>query len=578
MRVSPWILAFCALAAGMASGAVVPDGKAAVAEMVIGKVDLIKAAGDTSALAQGQALDFGDRIASGIDGRVALRLANRSSARLAPNSEMSFKDPAQRKGTFIGLVKGWARFLVGSRLPGEAFEVSTDNAVAAVKGTDLEVGIEDNGSTYACVYSSEHHPALNFGDPNGTNGINLDAGQGATFDGLKFNQFQDLGPNGQPNGDRYHGLPTPGPTGDQSDANPNPNPSPNPSPVVQGNGDKLGDAIQGAVNQLNQDLQASGNQDNQDRNSDLASGRVGIDRFGYPVRMSNNLIRTAPDTVVLSTLSERTAGPNQGVTSASLTTQFNQVLPTDWLDVLKLSLTSPSNMDSKGSPIWWQIQNVFTAANPGGDNLVLTTLYSAPYLNVNAALTQDYIQDLWAYTPQVGLPSLRSAASVAPIELSDHLYYEVVSSNPNAATGILATDAALLANPTAGGSASPRGSFTEVTTQLAGGINLSFVDNFTGTQSSIISSSFSQTFHILDGQGNLQPLPGSVQSQLDAKTFGGIDALNFIGVDRSLNIETGFDVSGFFKKPIDLLVMPEIFDGFGGVLPIFSQPLCNSCG
>jgi hypothetical protein len=340
----------------------------------------------------------------------------------------------------------------------------------------------------------------------------------------------------------------------------------------------LDTAIQGAMNQLGQDLKADNNWETQDRNNDLASGRVGVDRFGNQVRMSNNLIRTAPDTVVLSTLSQRTTGPNQGVTSASLTTQYNQALPdSNWLGVVKLALTDPANLDNKGSPIWWQIQSVFTAANPVGDSLVLTTLYSNPYLNVNAAFTQDYIQDLWAYSIQTGLPSLRSAAPRATFQTSEELYYNVVTSNPGAETGILSTDAGLLANPTVGGSASSQVSFTEVTSQLGGGIQLAYVANFFGTQNTI-SSSFTQTFHILDGQGNLQPLPSSVQSQLDGKTFGGIDSLNFIGVDRSLNIETSFDVPGFFKQPIDLLVMPEIFDGMGGVLPIFTQPQCNSCG
>ena len=575
MRVSTWIFAFCALAAGMASAAVVPvpDGKAAVAEMVIGKVDLTNAVGETSALAKGQVLDFGDKIASGVDGRVALRLANRSTARLAPNSEMSFKDPGKRNGTFIGLVKGWARFLVGARAPGEAFEVTTDNAVAAVKGTDLEVGIEDNGSTYACVYNSEHHPALNFGDPNGSNGIDLDAGQGATFDGTNFDQFKDLGPSGQPGGDRYHGLPDPGTGGDQGDANPNPGPN-----AGGDQHDKLEAAVAGALDQLGQDIQVSTNQDNQDRNNDLASGRVGVDRFGYQVRMSNNLIRTAPNTVVLSTLSERTAGPNQGVTSASLSTTYNQALPEDWLGVLKLSLTSPSNLDVNGSPIWWQTQNVFTAANPVGDNLVLTTLLSAPYLNFNSAFTQDYIQDLWAYTPMVGLGALHTAGSLVAAQSSEELFYNVHSAQASLATGNISTDAALLASPQSGSSAYDGVYYYSSAAPLGGGVTLSYNNtSFSSTGGFIYYPTYTQTFHILDGAGNLQPIPSYITASFSGFNNGGFGPIDFLGVDRSLNIETSIDVPGFFKQPIDLLVMPELFDGMGGILPIFTQPGCN-CG
>ncbi|HTB34187.1 MAG TPA: FecR family protein, partial [bacterium] len=137
MRTFYWILACLALAAGLSAAATVPAGKAAVVEMVLGKASLVAADGTTTDLAKDQALSYGDKIVSGADGRVALRLASRATARIAPNSEMTFQDPGQRKGTFLNLVKGWARFLVGNREPGEAFQVSTDNAVAAVKGTDL---------------------------------------------------------------------------------------------------------------------------------------------------------------------------------------------------------------------------------------------------------------------------------------------------------------------------------------------------------------------------------------------------------------------------------------------------------
>jgi hypothetical protein len=577
MRFAIWILACLTLAAGLTAAVVVPAGKAAVAEMVIGKVDLVGADGGSTALSKDQALDFGDRIVCGSDGRVLLQLASRASARMAPNSEMSFQDPAKRNGTFLNLVKGWARFLVGQRDPGEAFEVSTDNAVAAVKGTDLEVGVEDNGSTFACVYSSEHHPALSFGPPGGTNNIDLNPGQGATFDGANFNQFHDLGPAGQPNGDRYKGLPTPGPTGDQGDNNPNPNPSPNATPPPQDGHNNLDNAIQGAVNQLGQDLQASNNQDNQDRNNDLASGRVGVDRFGYQVRMSNNLIRTAPDTVVLSTLSERTAGPNQGVTSASVSTQYNQVLPEDWIDVIKLSLTDPANLN-RGLPIWWQIQSVFTAANPVGDSLVLTTLFSNPYLNANAALTQDYVQDLWAYSFRTGLPSLRNAAALAQFQVSEELYYDVYSAN--SATGNFATDTAALQNPVVGGSPTSQGYYGTTVSPLDGGVTINNYASFfiNANNATTYYPVFTQTFHILDGAGNLQPIPSQITASFGTFSAGGFGSLDFLGVDRSLNIETSLNVPTFFKQPIDLLIMPEIYDGMGGVLPIPIQPVCYNCG
>lgn len=213
MRTLFWLFACCAVAAGLAADTPVPAGKAAVAEVVFGTVNLVNAAGDSSALATGQALDYGDRIVSASDGRVLLRLASRASARLAPNSEMSFQDPGQRNGTFISLVKGWARFLVGARAPGEAFEVNTDNAVAAVKGTDMEVGIEDNGSTYACVYSSDHSPALSFGNPNGGRGSSSIRAKAPPSTATTSSSSRTWARRGNPTATATKACPTPPPRG-----------------------------------------------------------------------------------------------------------------------------------------------------------------------------------------------------------------------------------------------------------------------------------------------------------------------------------------------------------------------------
>jgi hypothetical protein len=90
----------------------------------------------------GEPLVTGDRVRTGADSSLHLLLADGSSVVLGPNSEAtldSLGDGKEGSETFVGLVNGLVNAMVEHLKPGARFEINTDNAVAAVKGTDFEV-------------------------------------------------------------------------------------------------------------------------------------------------------------------------------------------------------------------------------------------------------------------------------------------------------------------------------------------------------------------------------------------------------------------------------------------------------
>jgi ferric-dicitrate binding protein FerR (iron transport regulator) len=194
--------------ASAAAAADLPDGQAAVAEKALGPVQCVLGHGRLRPVKDGRVFFFGDRVVTGEGGRVLLRLPNGAVLRLAPNSDLAFRDPVGAS-TYLGLLKGWARCLVGRRPEGAEFEVQTDNAVAAVKGTDMEVGKRADGSTYACVYASDHKPALELRDLSGSAKVGVGAGEGATDQGGVISTFQLSNADRKKDAARFQGLPEP---------------------------------------------------------------------------------------------------------------------------------------------------------------------------------------------------------------------------------------------------------------------------------------------------------------------------------------------------------------------------------
>lgn len=90
----------------------------------------------------GQLLGPGDRVRTGENGALQLALADGSSLALGPNTELTLQDlgpGGENSRTTIQLLRGLMNAIVEPLAPSGRFEILSDNAVVAVKGTDFEV-------------------------------------------------------------------------------------------------------------------------------------------------------------------------------------------------------------------------------------------------------------------------------------------------------------------------------------------------------------------------------------------------------------------------------------------------------
>jgi hypothetical protein len=567
---------------GIARAVDVPPGKAAVAEAVIGKAQVFKG-GALKALALhvGDALDFGDRVATGENGRIFLRLANLSVSRLAANTEMTLDAAGKRQGTFLTLVKGWARFLVGQRAPGDAFEVGVANAVAAVKGTDWEAG-SDGGEGHVYVYDSEHQPALSYSDPNGGQGVDLDPGQGADFNGSLFTKIDALDKSlrDDPNG-RYLGLPVP-----DGQQNAVPQDDKAPQALIDLH-QLLSDSIQKSLADAQHDLDQDQQQTKTEQKDLKAAGRYAIDSGGYGVQISCLARLNDARTTEVDVANTRASGPNMGTSFASEIATWNADLPGNWGDVMRLGLNDPSNIDpNTGWASYWRTSDHFTAANPYGDTLWVDTLFDTPfYVGGSVAAGNPLFQSFsqiasWKQGSygSGGAPSVvRSAGLGAPGGTNVLWDYSLFDSNltQDPATGHWYSYAADVATEWSSG-------YLSVTDNLTGGgyAPYSSADgngNYTYYSPYYYSygnnSSISLGLTALNPDGSYATMPAAVANNGYNGTLADMK-----GLDPGLNVELNinwYDTIQYSSPThsIDLLVMPQFFD----LMDVIPAPPPSAC-
>lgn len=134
-------------------GALAADGTAGSAIFVFGKAKVVASNGSVRSLAKGGAVDEGDRIVTGANGRVQIRLRDGGLIALRPATEFQIEafhyadqsaqnDPfTQRESvSFFSLVKGGFRSLTGAvgQKDKEAYRVRTPVATIGIRGTDYD--------------------------------------------------------------------------------------------------------------------------------------------------------------------------------------------------------------------------------------------------------------------------------------------------------------------------------------------------------------------------------------------------------------------------------------------------------
>jgi hypothetical protein len=290
-------------------------------------------------------------------------------------------------------------------------------------------------------------------------------------------------------------------------------------------------------------MKADAGRDAADSSSDLAAGRVAVDRFGVQVQVSNYVVHPQPNELLLATYSLRTSGPMEGVSYATQDTLWNTALPADWTSVVRMGLNDPANIiydsDHVATGISYYRTAEITQIGDGlGDLLVSNTAWGSPY-SYYGYFYQAYYQDLWGFGP----------SQPAGVELIYYLY------SAQSSAGSLAGDVDAGALAATGGVPYPCTYLYPTAAAVDGGISLTYSQ----------AGGLVQTIHVLDGQGNVQAQPGN---EAGAYQFGGtVGSTDFLGLDHGWNIEVSYNVPGLFAQPIDLVVMPQMFDLMEGLQP-----------
>jgi hypothetical protein len=520
----------------------VPEGKAALVEAVLGRVQL-KVDGKSSTPKVGQALDFGATLVTGSNGRVSLRHAGNSVSRLAPNTELTLRAPeAKQKGTFLALGKGIIRFLVGKRAPGESFEVSTSNAVAAVKGTDGEVET-DGTTTKAAVYSSGLQKAMDLLSSASGKSMTLAPGQAVDLAEGGFQTRELSAEDFERSQQQFSGLPEP--SLDGADAGP----AEDARSESQAAG-ALADAISDAFSSVMADLEVDNLLERNDRNDDLVAGRIAYDRNGDRTQISSYVVRAADNTIMKATYSQRESGPFAGTTFAEEQTVWNRALPDDWASIARDYLDSPANSDANGEPIHWRASQYFRAGNPQGDLMQVWREYERPYFEAWWDGERYYRGEL---LPQGFEQELHINGS--PVQylawLADSEYY----SDPQSEGYSPNNDSFIADGPYAYES-----SWDENTDYDGQKVSFNYCiyceteqDVFLTTELRVLT----QDGTVLDPLSVLHP-----DVRYGFQYGEGETGLRFFrGLDNAYSIELTF-LSPLLSAPIDLLVIPEIFNHF----------------
>lgn len=516
----------------------VPAGKAAVIEALIGKVSLLQA-GKSIKPKVGQALDFGAELNTGTNGRLSLRHADNAVTRVAPNTELTLKAPGAKKGIFLRLKLGAVRYLVGKRAPGEVFEVETNNAVAAVKGTDAETST-DGKRTRSSVFESAREKALELIDSKTGKSEELSPGETgeADEDGLDSHDLtEDEKDQSEKN---YEGLPEPelgtegeGQGGEQGGQ---------PGQTTQGDGQQasegessgeessdLTEEIEDAFAAVLDDLGLDSFLERDDRTGDLVAGRIVYDRNGDRTQVSAYIVRPEPNVIYKANFSRRDTGPFTGTSSAEEITTWSSALPENWHDAVNMAMDDPANLGQNGYPILYRVSQEFIALNPQLDELYIYTDYAAPrymgFFDGNGyTIDPGYIIDgVQAFVRDV----YTNGSLVFTHELSQSTVNDYMNAGQVLSTG-------------SWGYYSSWNTTQTVTPD--GGISLA-IDTFG-------PAFLTMEFRVLDADGTLHDL-----SDLPSGLVQG----DFRGLDESLNLEVTFNAPNF-SAPIDLMFIPSVFD------------------
>jgi hypothetical protein len=480
----------------------------------------------------GELVSVGAIIRTG-SGKVGVLLNEGSTVRLAQNTELTFKeqDPDQDQGgSVFALAKGFARFLVNKIKPGNHFEVHTSNAVAAVKGTDFEAGM-DGGKTQVWVFAHNSLGKLEFSDLKQLQTVLLTEGHYASFDGTNFDHGEFNPRDSNHSNDRYNGLSIPQEGGAGSNGVPKNASVGSPVGIGDSINDHMGDILGGIQKQIIEQHNTNSQIAAQTQSADFFLQRMVIDEAGVPDLVTHTYMRPNPETIENVTVNQRPANDTNGGTSSLVEiTSFNAPLPYNW----QAAFEAPVNL------LLYRTTQESTMENPLGNTFSISTVYTKP-------MPQLILQ---YFGPPIFLQGVTQSYYI------DHLLYGTLSATPANGNYSFSGDSIAL-NDTSNNN-SGFDFFYEDSNSVQGA--WSFQENLFALGNGNLSNNQATLYNVTTAGASMPSEFWTPNRTSTVGLAGQVSGQGIAGLPSAYNVEMQFTAAGIFS--IDLVFLPGFFDTY----------------
>jgi hypothetical protein len=343
----------------------------AVVVKVQGSAQLSISDGKPHGVQIGEVIPAGATLKTGPGAILGIVLSDGSRLWLRENTELTLADASlhgKARSTLMDLAWGAVRLLVNKLHSGDRFEVRTHNAVAAVKGTDWELGYDPKAdSSQVQVYATDGLGVL-LSDLAGKVQTLVAAGQSAIADGDGPGDAQAL-------------------TAEElAAAKAELEALLSQVQGMQGSGQEpglseLSDEIQSLLTEVETSQRVEGGAAAASRHDDAVQSLVTYDRFGYQALLAHRVDRPSANTVVQTHVTDHLGGPDAGIDTLVESVSFNTALPSNWVPIMRATenLATSTYLDSTNYPSYYRVRQGWTASNPQGESIAMDTVYEAPF-------------------------------------------------------------------------------------------------------------------------------------------------------------------------------------------------------
>lgn len=400
------IIVALGLALGFAAGLTASPELAATLLKVSGKGKVLLPSGAAGEYKAGTMLKPGSRIVTEENSMATLLLEDGSRVNLGPNTDLTVAELGRDGGkqtTVFELLRGLFKASVQKLTVGSRFEVHTSNAVAAVKGTEYEVEVDENGTDTRVLEGTVWLDDAK----SGTHAVVEARKACRAMSGGKFESLRDLTPNEVENFKRWakeswqgnhSGAYLPADQEKQArwDALRPEQRAKVGHDLAESMGGQFWDDVLKLTAEERQEqwrdrLRASDERKlaAEGAKVDFALGKCVIDRQGRRVRFDEYVLRPAANQVQFLNYSRR----DNRVDTISAINTYNRNLPANLSEAQgmnqRLWLQGYAN-----APQYWVTDSALVAGNSYADSLAMSTGFYDPYYRAGAGYWELPVRDV----------------------------------------------------------------------------------------------------------------------------------------------------------------------------------------